>query len=344
MRWSNKKHKIKKHKPTASSPAEFNRFTYANNNPLSGKDIDGNRPLYSGIRTREFYESTSKSLMPQYMSLLETQSQMYNAEQSTLNQFIQESITTNPFEQPMDLYIDGIRIRPGSAGYSMLLDLAMRGRTDMLGAVTIATYGGLSTNSGVVYDMGALLDIAIENYQQEIIELQTAASKAQSKEELEETTSRPYFDTGEEPPGDGDKKKKNTAPTTRSTYYSLEKINKNIGAYEVGHGFKEETFNYLSKIDNTITNEPYFKIMKGAGKGLFIAQTIISGYQGIYAFVEDNPNKWGVAGKATLDITIGVISAYTGPIGWVAGTIYFIGDTQGWWGTWGEPVYITKPK
>jgi len=54
--------------------------------------------------------------------------------------------------------------------------------------------------------MGALLDIAIENYQQEIIELQTAASKAQSKEELEETTSRPYFDTGQDPPG-GKKKK-----------------------------------------------------------------------------------------------------------------------------------------
>ena len=211
MRWSNKKHKIKKHKPTATSPAEFNRFTYANNNPLSGKDIDGNRPLYSGIRTREFYESTSKSLMPQYMSLLETQSQIYNAEQSTLNQFIQESITTNPFEQPMDLYIDGIRIRPGSAGYSMLLDLAMRGHTDMLGAVTIATYGGLSTNSGVVYDMGALLDIAIENYQREIIELQTAASKAQSKEELEKELGDNLLaclscDTGEDPPG-GKKKK-----------------------------------------------------------------------------------------------------------------------------------------
>jgi hypothetical protein len=186
VRWSNKKRKIIKHKSTASSPAGFNRFTYANNNPLSGKDIDGNRPLYSGIRTREFYESTSKSLMPQYMSLLETQSQIYNAEQSTLNQFIQESIITNPFETPYDLYIDGIRVRSGTAGYNMLMDWAMRGRTDMLGAVTIATYGGLSTNSGVVYDMGALLDIAIENYQQEIIELQTAASKAQSKEELEE--------------------------------------------------------------------------------------------------------------------------------------------------------------
>jgi hypothetical protein len=210
VRWSNKKHKIKKHKPTASSPAEFNRFTYADNNPLSGKDIDGNRPLYSGIRTKEFYESASKSLMPQYMALLETQSQIYNAEQSTLNQFIQESITTNPFEQPMDLYIDGIRIRPGSAGYSMLLDLAMRGRTDMLGAVTIATYGGLSTNSGVVYDMGALLDIAIENYQREIIELQTAASKAQSKEELKEELGDNLLaclscDPGEDPPG---KKKK----------------------------------------------------------------------------------------------------------------------------------------
>ncbi|MCX8144194.1 MAG: hypothetical protein N3F62_08085, partial [Bacteroidia bacterium] len=154
----------------------------------------------------EFYESTSKSLMPQYMSLLETQSQIYNAEQSTLNQFIQESIITNPFETPYDLYIDGIRVRSGTAGYNMLMDWAMRGRTDMLGAVTIATYGGLSTNSGVVYDMGALLDIAIENYQQEIIELQTAASKAQSKEELEETISRPYFDTGGDPPG-GKKKK-----------------------------------------------------------------------------------------------------------------------------------------
>jgi hypothetical protein len=177
------------------------------------------------------------------MSLLETQSQIYNAEQSTLNQFIQESIITNPFETPYDLYIDGIRVRSGTAGYNMLMDWAMRGRTDMLGAVTIATYGGLSTNSGVVYDMGALLDIAIENYQREIIELQTAASKAQSKEELEKELGDNLLaclscDPGEDPPG-GKKKKTQGGGGGQNSYQSADGFGQLFNAGEVVYGSAE---------------------------------------------------------------------------------------------------------
>ena len=48
-------------------------------------------------------------------------------------------------------------------------------------------------------------------------------------------------------------------------------------------------------------------------------QAGISLYQAGNAFYTNNGNKWGVAGKAGLDVTIGYISLVGGPIGWGSG-------------------------
>lgn len=78
--------------------------------------------------------------------------------------------------------------------------------------------------------------------------------------------------------------------------------------------------------------------MTALGKTVFAVQVGGSLINTGVAFYNDDPNKWGVAGKASLDITIGAISVWGGPVGWAIGGIYFIGDAAGWWGDWGKPA------
>ncbi|GIV28673.1 MAG: hypothetical protein KatS3mg027_2487 [Bacteroidia bacterium] len=164
-----------------------------------------------------------------------------------------------------------------------------------------------------------------------------------------ETISRPYFDTGEDPPG-GKKKSSKGGKNTQSngsTYFTDAKwdnINKDIGAFDVGHGAKQEILDYTSRMDPTINKFGYMKLTKFVSKTLFGAQALMSGYQVYNAWETNNPNLNGVIGKASLDITIGLISLYGGPVGWGVGAVYFIGDIYGWWGNWGEPTPIKPTK
>ena len=48
------------------------------------------------------------------------------------------------------------------------------------------------------------------------------------------------------------------------------------------------------------------------------------------------------SGKTALGLTIGAISVWGGPVGWVAAGAYFIGDAAGWWGDWGNPIGVKK--
>ena len=57
-----------------------------------------------------------------------------------------------------------------------------------------------------------------------------------------------------------------------------------------------------------------------------MSEGLISLYQAGDAFYTDNDNKWGVAGKASLDITIGAISAFGGPVGWAVSLTIGIAD------------------
>lgn len=109
-----------------------------------------------------------------------------------------------------------------------------------------------------------------------------------------------------------------------------------LAAFDFGHGAKEELINYAAKSSPGINELKYVKAVKIVSKGLFAAQAGISLYQAGKAFQTSNDNKWGVAGKASLDITIGAISVWGGPVGWAVGGVYFIGDASGLWGNWGN--------
>ena len=89
----------------------------------------------------------------------------------------------------------------------------------------------------------------------------------------------------------------------------------------------------LGKDGSTLRNG-----MNVLGKGVFAIQASVSGYSAISALASDDANKWGVTGKAALDLTIGAISVWGGPVGWVVGGVYVIGDAAGWWGDWGKPA------
>jgi hypothetical protein len=115
-----------------------------------------------------------------------------------------------------------------------------------------------------------------------------------------------------------------------------------LGAFGFAHGAKEELINFAAKTDPTINSLKYVKAVKVVSKSVFAAQVGISVYQAGSAFVTDNPNKWGVAGKAGLDIAVGAITVWGGPVGWVIGGVYFIGDIAGWWGNWGDPLTTNK--
>lgn len=54
-----------------------------------------------------------------------------------------------------------------------------------------------------------------------------------------------------------------------------------------------------------------------------------------YVFLKVNPDS---TAKAALDIAMGAVSVYCGPVGWTIGAVYFIGDAAGWWGDWGKPT------
>ena len=115
------------------------------------------------------------------------------------------------------------------------------------------------------------------------------------------------------------------------------------GALSTSWGAKENIMDFAVKLDPTIENLKYFKGVKIVTKGLVGLQVVTSGYQVAKAWSNsdgdwktNDGNKWGVTGKAGLDITMAAIGAFGGPVGWVVSGAYFVGDMAGLWGDWGE--------
>ena len=73
-----------------------------------------------------------------------------------------------------------------------------------------------------------------------------------------------------------------------------------------------------------------------AGKTVFGVQAALSGVKVVVAFDNNDPNKWGVLGKSSLDIAMGAISIWGGPVGFGIGAIYFVGDSFDLWGDLGK--------
>jgi len=118
-----------------------------------------------------------------------------------------------------------------------------------------------------------------------------------------------------------------------------------IGSFGMGWGVKDNAFDYA--IERGAELAPallkYAKGVKLVSKGLFAAQIVVSGAQTIDAWRNsdrnwrtNDGNKWGVTGKAGVDILMGGVATFGGPLGWGVAGIYFIGDAAGWWGDWGE--------
>ncbi|MFT3704798.1 MAG: DUF6443 domain-containing protein [Agriterribacter sp.] len=116
----------------------------------------------------------------------------------------------------------------------------------------------------------------------------------------------------------------------------LKKANELDGAFSIGWGAKENLINYAAKFDASIEELSYVRGVKIGSRGLFGAQIIISGLQTYHAFHNHDANRWGVAGKAGVDVLMAAVGTFGGPAGWVVSGVYFLGDSFGWWGDWGE--------
>ncbi|WP_158975050.1 hypothetical protein [Cellulophaga sp. L1A9] len=79
---------------------------------------------------------------------------------------------------------------------------------------------------------------------------------------------------------------------------------------------------------------------KAVGKKMLWVSAAISFYEVTDVLVNDDSNKWNVTTKASIDITMGLIGFYGGPIGWLVSGTYFILDISGAFGDWGKPSGI----
>jgi hypothetical protein len=120
--------------------------------------------------------------------------------------------------------------------------------------------------------------------------------------------------------------------------------NTSIGAFGIGWGAKENLINYASKFSPAIEEMKYVKGVKIVTKAAFVAQIVVSGVQATSAWANsdrdwttNDGNKWGVTGKATLDITMGAIATFGGPVGWAISGTYFIADAAGLFDSWSRP-------
>ena len=123
------------------------------------------------------------------------------------------------------------------------------------------------------------------------------------------------------------------------------------GGLSVGWGGKDVLFKMAAGTDESIKALSYFKVVKVGSKALFGAQLVISGIQAGSAWVNsdgdpftNDGNKWGVTGKAALDITMAAIGTFGGPIGWAIAGTYFLIDATTNLNKWGRPRNNKKIK
>ncbi|QLG45102.1 hypothetical protein [Costertonia aggregata] len=84
------------------------------------------------------------------------------------------------------------------------------------------------------------------------------------------------------------------------------------------------------------------KVFKSVGKKLFYVGAMVSVFEAGHAYYTTDYNRKEVYAKATVDVVIGMIGTFGGPVGWVVAGSYFILDVSGAFGTWGEPAGMTS--
>ena len=84
------------------------------------------------------------------------------------------------------------------------------------------------------------------------------------------------------------------------------------------------------------------KVFRNVGGILFIVGVSFSGAQIGDAIINDYSNKSEVITKATVDIFIGAVGFWGGPVGWAIAGTYFLLDSTGAFGSWGKPSGISR--
>ncbi len=77
-----------------------------------------------------------------------------------------------------------------------------------------------------------------------------------------------------------------------------------------------------------------------AGRKFFWVGIGFGAYEVAESFAYNDSNKKGVALKVTLDITMGAIGVWGGPVGWVISGTYFIADMMGAFDGWSQPTGV----
>jgi len=139
-------------------------------------------------------------------------------------------------------------------------------------------------------------------------------------------------------------------------------VNSGVGAFGVVNSAKTELIDYVIRSNyksartwgefkklrptqqtwrttHTIgkTGTTYLNGAKLLSKGVFGVTVINSSLNAGSAFYNDDPNKWGVAGKAVLDVTMGYIG-FLGPLGFLISSTYFVLDASGAFNSWSQPT------
>ena len=136
----------------------------------------------------------------------------------------------------------------------------------------------------------------------------------------------------------------------------LGKINAVSGAFGNSFGVQEQLFEYVvrssgnsektlreyEKISNTgkvsrtsnVLGKAGSKYLKGTkliGKACFFITLGTAGASVYDAYSNDSPDKTQRSIKAVLDVTVGAVAVWGGPVGWGVGAVYYVVDVAGGW-------------
>lgn len=122
-------------------------------------------------------------------------------------------------------------------------------------------------------------------------------------------------------------------------------VNTGVSAFGLGNGIKTGLLDYAGKTGElTKGTTNYLNASKLLGRGVYGVTIANSGIQTWNAwsnsdrsiYTNDN-NKWGVTGKAGLDVVMGYVG-FLGPIGFGFSATYFILDAAGVFDSWSQPT------
>lgn len=127
----------------------------------------------------------------------------------------------------------------------------------------------------------------------------------------------------------------NYNPSEKRNNTDWDRINDGIAGYGLAKGVKTSLIEEAGKLSAlTKTTSNYLKLFKGAG---YVAAGINTTYTAINAgsYYSNGGTEWQVGAKAALDVTMTAVS-FMGPVGFGLSMTYFLLDTAGAFGEFGQ--------